>query len=29
VTAHAHGYKKLQVRTRTGYYAGSERASAQ
>ena len=29
VLAHAHGYKKLQVRTRTGYYAGSERASAQ
>jgi Ca-activated chloride channel family protein len=29
VIAHAHGYKKLQVRTRTGYYAGSERASAQ
>jgi VWFA-related protein len=27
VIAHAHGYKKLQVRTRTGYYAGSERAS--
>jgi VWFA-related protein len=27
VVAHAHGYKKLQVRTRTGYYAGSERAS--
>ncbi|HKT70060.1 MAG TPA: VWA domain-containing protein [Terriglobales bacterium] len=29
VIAHAHGYKKLQVRTRTGYYAGSERAAAQ
>jgi Ca-activated chloride channel homolog len=29
VLARAHGYKKLQVRTRTGYYAGSERASAQ
>lgn len=29
VIAHARGYKKLQVRTRTGYYAGSERASAQ
>ena len=29
VIAHAHGYKKLQVRTRTGYYAGSERASTQ
>jgi Ca-activated chloride channel homolog len=29
VIAHAHGYKKLQVRTRTGYYAGNERASAQ
>ena len=29
VLAHAHGYKKLQVRTRTGYYAGSERAAAQ
>lgn len=27
VIARAHGYKKLQVRTRTGYYAGSERAS--
>ena len=27
VLAHAHGYKKLQVRTRTGYYAGSERAA--
>jgi Ca-activated chloride channel family protein len=27
VVAHAHGYKKLQVRTRTGYYAGSERAA--
>lgn len=27
VIAHAHGYKKLQVRTRTGYYAGSEKAS--
>ncbi|HLK34730.1 MAG TPA: VWA domain-containing protein [Terriglobales bacterium] len=26
VIAHAHGYKKLQVRTRTGYYAGSEAA---
>ena len=29
VIAHAHGYKKLQVRTRTGYYAGSERAATQ
>ena len=29
VIAHAHGYKKLQVRTRTGYYAASERAAAQ
>ncbi|HEU5335753.1 MAG TPA: VWA domain-containing protein, partial [Terriglobales bacterium] len=29
VLAHAHGYKKLQVRTRTGYYAGSERAATQ
>jgi len=27
VDAHAKGYSKLQVRTRTGYYAGSERAS--
>jgi len=28
VTAQAPGYKKLQVRTRSGYYAGQERASA-
>jgi Ca-activated chloride channel family protein len=28
VEAQAHGYKKLQVRTRSGYYAGQERASA-
>jgi Ca-activated chloride channel family protein len=27
VEAHAKGYNKLQVRTRTGYYAGTERAS--
>ena len=27
VDAHAPGYKKLQVRTRSGYYAGQERAS--
>ncbi len=29
VEAHAHGYKRLTVRTRTGYYAGQERASTQ
>ncbi len=29
VEAHARGYKKLQVRTRTGYYAGQERAATQ
>ena len=29
VEAHAHGYKKLVVRTRTGYYAGQERAASQ
>jgi Ca-activated chloride channel homolog len=28
VEARARGYKKLQVRTRSGYYAGPERASA-
>ena len=28
VEAQAHGYKKLQVRTRSGYYAGQQRASA-
>jgi len=28
VDAHAPGYKHLFVRTRSGYYAGSERASA-
>ncbi len=28
VEAQARGYKKLQVRTRSGYYAGQERASA-
>jgi len=28
VEARANGYKNLQVRTRSGYYAGSERASA-
>jgi VWFA-related protein len=28
VEAQAHGYKKLQVRTRSGYYAGKERASS-
>ncbi len=28
VEAQAKGYKKLQVRTRSGYYAGQERASA-
>lgn len=28
VEAEAKGYKKLQVRTRTGYYAGQEQASA-
>lgn len=27
VEARANGYKRLQVRTRTGYYAGNERAS--
>jgi VWFA-related protein len=27
VTAHAKGYNKLQVRTRSGYYAGQERAA--
>lgn len=27
VEAHARGYKRLTVRTRTGYYAGQERAS--
>ncbi len=27
VEAHANGYKRLQVRTRSGYYAGQERAS--
>jgi Ca-activated chloride channel homolog len=27
VLAHAHGYKNLQVRTLTGYFAGQERAS--
>jgi hypothetical protein len=27
VEARAHGYGKLQVRTRSGYYAGQERAS--
>ena len=27
VEAHAGGYGKLQVRTRSGYYAGQERAS--
>jgi VWFA-related protein len=27
VDAHAPGYKRLQVRTRSGYYAGQERAS--
>jgi hypothetical protein len=29
VEAHARGYKKLSVRTRTGYYAGQERAATQ
>ena len=29
VEAHARGYKKLSVRTRTGYYAGQERAASQ
>jgi VWFA-related protein len=29
VEAQAKGYKKLQVRTRSGYYAGQQRASAQ
>jgi VWFA-related protein len=29
VVAHAKGYKQLQVRTRSGYYAGQERAAAQ
>ncbi len=29
VEAHARGYKSLQVRTRSGYYAGQQRASAQ
>jgi hypothetical protein len=28
VEAQAHGYKKLQVRTRSGYYAGQQRSSA-
>ena len=28
VEAQAHGYKKLQVRTRSGYYAGQQSASA-
>jgi VWFA-related protein len=28
VEAQAHGYKKLQVRTRSGYYAGQQRPSA-
>jgi VWFA-related protein len=28
VEAQAHGYKKLQVRTRSGYYAGQERPAA-
>ena len=28
VEAQAHGYKKLQVRTRSGYYAGQQRAAA-
>jgi VWFA-related protein len=28
VAAQAHGYKKLQVRTRSGYYAGKEPAPA-
>ena len=28
IEAQARGYKKLQVRTRSGYYAGQERASA-
>lgn len=27
VEAHAHGYNKLSVRTKSGYYAGGERAS--
>jgi hypothetical protein len=29
VEAQAKGYKKLQVRTRSGYYAGQQQASAQ
>lgn len=29
VEAKANGYKRLQVRTRSGYYAGNERAAAQ
>jgi VWFA-related protein len=29
VEAQAKGYKKLQVRTRSGYYAGQQRASTQ
>jgi Ca-activated chloride channel homolog len=28
VDAHAHGYNKLTVRTRSGYYAGQERAAS-
>ena len=28
VEAQAKGYKKLQVRTRSGYYAGQQRAAA-
>jgi len=28
VDAQAKGYKKLQVRTRSGYYAGQQRASS-